>query len=220
MLGDLSVPDTLTINTTDSWSQQPDFNRLVDLLFKFHSQKVYNYLFFIIYLHPDRLTCTHPCSPPSTSGCRCPHDLWAYKVFRKMVWIQLRVWSEKVTLCIFSPQGLDLKARALSGAGAPRPLHVKASEQSRKQPGLLPFESPGSPEETLTSCLRARQCSLMVFVFLKRRGLPQLNFLSPSACPSAEKADRRVLAVSFHCLLCRLLTIHRVPSLSRCLRWG
>lgn len=55
-----------------------------------------------------------------------------------MIWNQLEVCSEKVALCI-------LKAWALSGAGAARPLHVKASEQSRKQPGLLPLESPAPP---------------------------------------------------------------------------
>lgn len=48
---------------------------------------------------------------------------------------------------------------------------------------------------------------------------PTASLPVPSACPPAKKADRRVLAVSFHCLLCRLLTVHRVPSLSPCLRW-
>lgn len=58
---------------------------------------------------------------------------------REMIGNRLEAWREKVALCVFSPRGLDVKGRAPSGAGAPRPLHVKASEQSRKQPGLLPL---------------------------------------------------------------------------------
>lgn len=125
---------------------------------------------------------------------------WASEV----IWNQLQARSENGALCIFSPWGFGRESP--SQVQAPLvPCMLKRlnrAESSRassllKAPALPapPPPTHPSPEETLTSCPRARHYSLMFFVFLKRRGLPQLHFLSPFRGESGSQRFSRELSL-------------------------
>lgn len=72
---------------------------------------------------------------------------------------------------------------ALSGAIIPHPLHAKAFEQNRScRPSCL-WKHWLSWGETVASCLLGSALVSDRFVFLKSRGIPELDFLSPMHAP-------------------------------------
>lgn len=102
---------------------------------------------------------------------------------------------------------------------------LKASEQNKKLPALLSLKALAFLRRDSGVLSFGLALVSDLFVFLKSRGFPELDFLSLVHAPlplcATTGAEPRVLSVSFHCLLCSLLRIHTVLTglLFGCLVW-